>query len=376
MSTVTVVGASGIGTVPAAGLVEAGHEVVVCARSTETLVVERDGVSREVGATVVTDPPAVTVSDWVLLCVKAPDTESAGPWLRRAYGPSTRVLVCQNGIDHVERVAALIGPATAVPSPVYIAAERIGAGRVRHRRSGHIVVPDDPEGRRATELGSAALEVCPEEDLHSAAWRKLLTNVAANAITALTRRRMEVLADPTALLTEAVQVGRATGARFPEIDWRITAGNSSPISDGASAVLLASPQRAHELGLTPRARIHGTTVVGDDPLLMLTGPIPATRSVLDRTGLRIEDLDAYEVNEAFVQVPPAWAAELDADDARLNMHGGAIALGHPLGASGARLLTTLLGVLDELDGRFGLQTMCEAGGMANAMVVERLDARA
>jgi acetyl-CoA acyltransferase len=105
---------------------------------------------------------------------------------------------------------------------------------------------------------------------------------------------------------------------------------------------------------------------------MLTGPIPATRAVLGRSGLRIEDIDAYEVNEAFAPVPMVWAAEVGADPARLNVHGGAIALGHPLGASGTRLLTTMLGVLDEQDGRFGLQAMCEAGGMANAMIIERL----
>lgn len=165
---------------------------------------------------------------------------------------------------------------------------------------------------------------------------------------------------------------QSAAARFPEIEWRITAGNSSPVSDGAAAVLLAAPERARELGLVPRARIRGTAVVGDDPLLMLTGPIPATRAVLGRSGLRIEDIDAYEVNEAFAPVPMVWAAEVGADPARLNVHGGAIALGHPLGASGTRLLTTMLGVLDEQDGRFGLQAMCEAGGMANAMIIERL----
>lgn len=161
-------------------------------------------------------------------------------------------------------------------------------------------------------------------------------------------------------------------ARFPEIDWVVTAGNSSPISDGASAVLLASPERARELGLTPRARIHAAAVCGDDPLLMLTGPVPATRRVLARAGLDLDEIDAYEVNEAFAPVPLVWSAELGADPERLNVHGGAIALGHPLGASGTRLLTTLLGVLDDRGGRFGLQTMCEAGGMANATIVERL----
>jgi acetyl-CoA acyltransferase len=164
----------------------------------------------------------------------------------------------------------------------------------------------------------------------------------------------------------------AAAIRFPEIAWVITAGNASPISDGASAVLLAAPDRARELGLTPRARVHASAVVGDDPLLMLTGPVPATRAVLARAGRTIDEIDAYEVNEAFAPVPMIWTTEVGADPERLNVHGGAIALGHPLGASGTRLLTTLLGVLDARGGRFGLQTMCEAGGMANATIVERL----
>jgi acetyl-CoA acyltransferase len=161
-------------------------------------------------------------------------------------------------------------------------------------------------------------------------------------------------------------------ARFPDLDWRITAGNSSPLTDGASAVLIMGEDTASALGLTPRARFHAFAVVGDDPLLMLTGPIPATRRILDRSGLTIDDLDAYEVNEAFAPVPLAWAAELGADPARLNPWGGAIALGHALGSSGTRLLGTLLAALEATGGRYGLQTMCEGGGMANATVIERL----
>jgi len=161
-------------------------------------------------------------------------------------------------------------------------------------------------------------------------------------------------------------------ARFPDLDWRITAGNSSPLTDGASAVLIMAEETASALGLTPRARFHAFAVVGDDPLLMLTGPIPATRRILDRSGLTIDDLDAYEVNEAFASVPLAWAAELGADPARLNPWGGAIALGHALGSSGTRLLGTLLAALEATGGRYGLQTMCEGGGMANATVIERL----
>ena len=164
----------------------------------------------------------------------------------------------------------------------------------------------------------------------------------------------------------------ALAARFPELDWRITPGNSSPLTDGASAVLIMSEEKAVELGLTPRARFHAFAVVGDDPLMMLTGPIPATRRILERTGLRIDDLDAYEVNEAFASVPLAWAAEVGADAAKLNPWGGAIALGHALGSSGTRLLGTLLANLEATGGRYGLQTRCEGGGMANATIIERL----
>lgn len=160
-------------------------------------------------------------------------------------------------------------------------------------------------------------------------------------------------------------------ARFPEVDWSVTAGNSSQITDGASAMLLMSAGRAAQLGLTPRARIHTMTVVGDDPLLMLTAPIPATQRALARSGLTIEQIDHFEVNEAFAPVPLAWTTELGADPARVNPRGGAIALGHPLGASGIRLMTTMLCALEDNDLRYGLQTMCEAGGMANATILER-----
>ncbi len=164
----------------------------------------------------------------------------------------------------------------------------------------------------------------------------------------------------------------ALAARFPELDWRITPGNSSPLTDGASAVLIMSEEKANELGLTPRARFHSFAVVGDDPLLMLTGPIPATRRILERSGLGMDNLDAYEVNEAFASVPLAWAAEVGADPEKLNPWGGALALGHALGSSGTRLLGTLLATLEATGGRYGLQTMCEGGGMANATIIERL----
>lgn len=164
----------------------------------------------------------------------------------------------------------------------------------------------------------------------------------------------------------------ALAERFPELDWRITAGTSSPLTDAASAVLIMSEAKAAELGLTPRARFHSFAVVGDDPMMMLTGPIPATRRILERSGLSIDDLDAYEVNEAFASVPLAWQQELRVDPAKLNPWGGAIALGHAVGASGTRLLGTLVSYLEATGGRYGLQTMCEGGGMANATIIERL----
>ena len=161
-------------------------------------------------------------------------------------------------------------------------------------------------------------------------------------------------------------------ARFPQIEWQITPGNSSPLTDGASAALIMSAERAKQLGLKPRARFHSFAVVGDDPLYMLTAPAPATRKVLAKAGLSISDIDAFEVNEAFASVPLMWLAELGAPAERLNPRGGAIALGHPLGASGTKLLATMVNHLEQTGGRFGLQTMCEGGGMANAMIIEIL----
>lgn len=164
----------------------------------------------------------------------------------------------------------------------------------------------------------------------------------------------------------------AIGARFPQINWEITPGNSSPLSDGSAAVMITSGAAARRLGLKPLARIHTTTVVGSDPLYMLTGVIPATQKVLARAGLKIEDIDLFEVNEAFAPVVLSWAHDVGADLAKTNVNGGAIAIGHPLGASGARIMTTLVNALEQRGGRYGLQTMCEGGGMANATIIERL----
>ncbi len=164
----------------------------------------------------------------------------------------------------------------------------------------------------------------------------------------------------------------AYAARFPQINWEITPGNSSPLSDGSAAVMITSGATAKRLGLRPLARIHTTTVVGSDPLYMLTGVIPATEKVLQRAGLTLADIDLFEVNEAFAPVVLSWAADTGADLAKVNVNGGAIAIGHPLGASGARIMTTLVNALHQRGARYGLQTMCEGGGMANATIIERL----
>ena len=155
-------------------------------------------------------------------------------------------------------------------------------------------------------------------------------------------------------------------------DGKVTAGNSSQITDGASAALIMSEDKATQLGLTPRARFHSFALAGVDPVTMLTGPIPATQKVLDKAGLSLDDIDLVEINEAFASVVLAWQHETGADMSKVNVNGGAIALGHPLGCSGTKLLATLLNELERTGGRYGLQTMCEGGGMANATVIERL----
>lgn len=153
---------------------------------------------------------------------------------------------------------------------------------------------------------------------------------------------------------------------------KITAGNASQMSDGASAVLLMSREKAKELGLTPKAKIIARSVIGSDPTLMLTGPIPATKKVLEKADLSIDQIDRYEVNEAFAPVPLAWLKETGADPEKLNVNGGAIALGHPLGATGTKLLVSLVNELERIDGKYGLLAICEGMGMANATIIERL----
>jgi acetyl-CoA acyltransferase len=205
---------------------------------------------------------------------------------------------------------------------------------------------------RATEEGRFEREIVPVE-------------VTDGEATELMRRDEGIRPD-----SSRETLGKLKPAFKP--DGVITAGNSSQITDGAAAVLIMSEARALQLGLVPRARFHAFALAGVDPVLMLTGPIPATTKVLERAGLTLDDIDLVEINEAFSSVVLAWAREHHPDLARVNVNGGAIALGHPLGCSGSRLMATLLNELERTGGRYGLQVMCEGGGMANATIVERL----
>jgi acetyl-CoA acyltransferase len=155
-------------------------------------------------------------------------------------------------------------------------------------------------------------------------------------------------------------------------DGKVTAGNSSQITDGSSAMLIMSEEKAKALGLTPRARFHTFALAGVDPVMMLTGPIPATEKALAKSGLKMDDIDIFEINEAFASVVLAWEKEHHPDMSKVNVNGGAIAIGHPLGCSGTKLMSTLLNELERTGGRYGLQSMCEGGGMANATIIERL----
>ena len=209
----------------------------------------------------------------------------------------------------------------------------------------------------------------------------------AQVATAEGRFENEIVPVPVVIDGETVMITNDEGIRegttaetlaklkpaFKE-DGKVTAGNSSQISDGASAVLVMSAEKAAQLGLTPRARFHAFSLAGADPVTMLKGPIPATEKIMARTDLTLDDIDLFEVNEAFASVVLAWQKEHGTDLAKTNVNGGAIALGHPLGCSGTKLMATLLNELERTGGRYGLQTMCEGGGMANATIIERIEA--
>ena len=278
-------------------------------------------------------------------------------------------IVIAGGVESMSRVplGAATGVAGTPSSPAL--RERYPEGLVNQGVSAELIAQRWGLGRE--ELDAFAAQSHERAAAAASAGRFAGQLLPVAGVTADETVRAGTTAERLASLPPAFRTDD-TAARFPDLDWRITAGNSSPLTDGASAVLIMAEETASVLGLTPRARFHAFAVAGSDPLLMLTGPIPATRRILERSGLSIDDLDAYEVNEAFASVPLAWAAEVGADPARMNPWGGAIALGHALGSSGTRLLGTLLAHLEHTGGRWGLQTMCEGGGMANATIIERL----
>lgn len=187
--------------------------------------------------------------------------------------------------------------------------------------------------------------------------------------------RPDTTADKLAALPPAFR-NEAMAVRFPEIGWQVTAGNASQVSDGASALLLMEEERARSLGLRPRARVTHFALAGDDPVMMLTAIVPATAKLLARAGLAVRDIDVFEVNEAFASVVLHWLARTGADPDRVNPMGGAIAVGHPVGASGGRLFLNCLAALEASGGRYGVVTMCESGGMANATLIERCEEQA
>ena len=214
---------------------------------------------------------------------------------------------------------------------------------------------------RATAEGRFENEIVPVRSLH----RDKETG-------AVTESDEMVTADEGIREGTTVETLATLKPAFKKDGGKVTAGNSSQITDGASAALIMSEEKAAELGLRSRARFHTFALAGVDPVTMLTGPIPSTAKALARSGLTVDDIDLFEVNEAFASVVLAWFKETGADPARTNVNGGAIALGHPLGCSGTKLLATLLNELERTGGRYGLQTMCEGGGMANATIIERL----
>jgi acetyl-CoA acyltransferase len=216
---------------------------------------------------------------------------------------------------------------------------------------------------KASSLGYFDRETVPV-DVHS-------------AFTGMTRHRIDETIRPVAGGHSLAAMKPAfytdeDAVRFPEIAWSITRGNSSQRADGAAAALIMSSERAAALGLRARARMLSAVVTGSDALLMMSGVVPATQMALDRVGLRLDDIDVFEIDETFAAIPLAWNREFGADDGRVNARGGAISLGNPLGAVGVRMLTTMLTQLEDVDGRFGLQVTSAAGGMASAMIIERM----
>ncbi len=280
-------------------------------------------------------------------------------------------IVLAGGIESMSRVP--MGSARMGKEPHGEAFERRFPGMVGQGFSAELIAARWGIGREAMDVYSANSHRLAEQARQSGGLAREIVSIETPGGTVSQDETIRVGTTAEGLGALKTSFNNdAMAERFPEINWSITAGNSSQITDGASVALIMSEAMANKLGLRPRARFVAFDVIADDPLLMLTAPIPATQRILKKTGMTVADIDQFEVNEAFAPVPLAWLRDLKADPARLNPRGGAIALGHPLGASGTRLMSSLLNGLEETGGRYGLQTMCEAGGQANATIIERI----
>lgn len=365
------------------------HPVDLLAQALKTLV-ERTGI----------DPGEV--DDVLIGCVSQISEQSATPgrmaWLGAgfpAHVPATTIdrkcgssqqavhfaaqgiqsgaydMVIAGGIESMSRVP--MGSARAGADPYGVAVnQRYAPGLVSQGVAAELVAAkygitrteQDEYAVRSHRLAAEAAQAFQREIIP-------ITNTAGTVVTADETIRPDSTVERLAGLNPVFETPELS-QRFPEINWSVTAGNASQISDAATLVLMVSDRKARELGLEPRARVHEMTAVGSDPLLMLTGPIPATDKILARAKMTLDQIEHVEVNEAFAPVPLAWQRHFKTDLDRLNPRGGAIALGHPLGASGARLMVTMLHALEDNNQRYGLQLMCEAGGMANGTIIERL----
>jgi acetyl-CoA acetyltransferase family protein len=323
------------------------------------------GRSAWLGAGLPTHVPSTTVDR------RCGSSQQALHFAAQVIASGDHEIVLAGGIESMSRVPMgsarlgqdVFGPAYRARYPVDVgqglAAELVAARwSIGRENMDHYAVRSHQLADAARAAGGFAKEIVP-------------INTPAGVVSEDETIRPQTTTEALAGLRLAFK-NEATEVQFPELPWGVTAGNSSQITDGAAMALVMSEAAANRLGLRPRARIVALDVIADDPILMLTAPIPATQRVLRKAGLTISDIDHIEVNEAFACVPLAWQRELQADPAKLNPRGGAIALGHPLGASGVRLMASLLNGLEETGGRFGLQTMCEAGGQANATIIERL----
>ena len=287
-------------------------------------------------------------------------------------------LVVACGVESMSHVA--LGSSTGGQDPFgNLVTARYSPGLIPQGISAELIATKWGQSREQLDEYSARSHQLAAESSSSGLFeREMVPQIITNpdGTATVVDRDEGIRASSTAATLGALKPAFASEAwnqRFPEIEWKITAGSSSQITDGAAAILLASAVGAKQSGLKPRARVHTMAVTGDDPVLMLTGPIAATRKAIQKSGLALDDIGLFEVNEAFASVVLAWLTEIGADPAKVNVNGGAIALGHPLGASGARLMTTMIHAMEERGVRYGLQTMCEGGGTSNATIIELLD---